>query len=86
METNKILNDLKSNICEVLFKKVDGTERVMVCTLHESYLPKQIELEESIQNVTSPLKSVSVWDIEKNGWRAFKTDSIMSFEVIESLQ
>lgn len=86
MDIEKIFNELKSNICEVLFMKADGTERVMKCTLHESYLPEQIELEESIQNNTTQKTSISVWDIEKNNWRAFRTNSIMSFEVVESIK
>lgn len=86
MDTETIFSQLKSNVCEVIFTKVDGTERRMVCTLYESYLPKQIELEESIQNNSTPKTSISVWDVEKNGWRSFKIENVSSFKVIESVE
>ncbi len=38
---NRILGDLHSGVCTVIFTKVDGTERTMRCTLKQDLLPKQ---------------------------------------------
>jgi hypothetical protein len=82
VDTETIFSQLKNNVCEVIFTKVDGTKRRMVCTLCEMYLPKQMELEESIQNNSTPKTSISVWDVEKNGWRSFKIENVSSFKAL----
>lgn len=37
-DKNKLLDQLRKNICEVVFIKADGTERTMRATLHPKYL------------------------------------------------
>lgn len=61
---------------EVVFKKQDGTERTMKCTLKES-------LTKTYEKKTDKIKAVSedvlpVYDLEKEGWRSFRYDSIVS--------
>ena len=74
------LNSLHNNICSVKFTKKDGSIREMRCTLKENYLPTQTDLEEQVQRKTST-ESISVWDVDKNGWRSFRVDSILEFDV-----
>ena len=66
---------LKENVCEVFFAKVDGTERVMYCTLIPDYVPKVIS--------ETPIKKnddvIRVFDTEKEGWRSFRVDSVTYF-------
>lgn len=64
-----------SNIA-VTFTKKDGTERVLNCTLQSHYLPESIE-KEGIK-VSNP-DVQSVWDLDNNGWRSFRFDSVTSF-------
>lgn len=69
---------LKEAIVTVKFTKMDGTERVMKCTQNMSYIP-----EESRPKTESTPKAqglVTVWDTEKNGWRSFKENSVLSYE------
>jgi hypothetical protein len=49
----------------------------MRCTLQESVLPKQTDLEESIQK-KGPTDSLAVWDLDKNAWRSFRYDTVIS--------
>jgi hypothetical protein len=49
----------------------------MRCTLQESVLPKQTELEEAVQK-KGPTDSLAVWDLEKNAWRSFRYDTVIS--------
>jgi len=69
---------LSNHIARVKFMKTDGTERVMECTLQESILPKV----EEVSNRPVNEAVLPVWDVEKNAWRSFRIDSIMSVQVI----
>ena len=70
---------LRSGIVEVTFTKVDGTERVMRCTLQQQYLPESIE-KEGVK-VRNP-DVQSVWDIDINAWRSFRFDSVKEFGIV----
>jgi len=71
---------LRSGKVAVKFEKVDGTIRDMVCTTSEQYIPENI-LEE--QREAKPRKEnpniQRVWDLEKEAWRGFRLDSIISY-------
>lgn len=84
MDYVSIFNTLKDNTCEVKFTKVDGTERVMKCTLNEKYLPAQVDVEEISQD-TTPKTSIAVWDIEKKGWRSFRIDSVKTISEVKKV-
>ena len=71
---------LQNSVVTVVFTKVDGTERVMNCTLIPEYIPqvvaeKQQLLTESLPKVENP-NTIAVWDVDSNGWRSFRIDSI----------
>jgi len=58
----------------VVFRKRDDSMRTMRCTLREEALPKQTDIEERTE---SPNKEyLAVWDLDKNGWRSFRIDTI----------
>lgn len=67
---------LKDTIIEVKFKKTDGTERLMKCTL----LPQYIEPSEKKTDREKKINEdvISVWDVEKSGWRSFRYDSVIA--------
>lgn len=69
---------LHNNIVCVKFKKVNGEERTLKCTLLEKYIPQS--------NSSSKTKKTndnvySVWSVDDNGWRSFRKDSIISYDV-----
>ena len=77
------LDNLKQNVCEVTFNKVNGEQRVMTCTLKEDTLPpakkddpltlkKVREINENV---------VSVWDVNAKGWRSFRVANVTNFEI-----
>jgi hypothetical protein len=70
-------SSLRAKVGTVTFTKQNGDERIMRCTLQESVLPAQTDLEESIQKKGST-DSLAVWDLEKNAWRSFRYDSVIS--------
>jgi len=71
---------LKENITSVLFKKKDGTERTMKCTLKTDILPTY-ERKEGEPAKKKSDESLAVWDLEKESWRSFRIDSIISYSV-----
>lgn len=71
---------LQNSVVTVVFTKVDGTERTMNCTLLPEYIKatvgeKQQLLTESLPKPENP-NTIAVWDVENNGWRSFRLDSI----------
>lgn len=72
---------LKNDVLEVVFIKTDGSVREMRCTLQE----KVVEAYEKKTDKVKPENDsvVSVWDLDNNGWRSFKIDSIQSISVVE---
>lgn len=72
-------NALHNGVVSVLFVKKDGTERKMLCTLKSDLLPAQTDLEESVQKKTPNPDVLAVWDVEAQGWRSFRFDSIIGF-------
>lgn len=71
--------DLKNGVVTVVFEKKDGTERTMRATLSDLYVPQVIS--EYDDNVAKPHRQQnenvqSVWDIDAEGWRSFRIDSV----------
>jgi len=73
-----LISLLKNEIVEVKFNKVDGTERVMKCTLREDHVKPYEKVTEGREKKVNE-NIISVWDIENDGWRSFRVDSIISF-------
>ena len=69
--------ELKEGIVTVLFEKNDGTERTMKCTLSEDIVPPLDTTVVKQKRAENP-DILAVWDIENNGWRRFRFDSIKS--------
>lgn len=81
---NGLANDflkekLRENILNVVFVKKDGTERKMKCTLREDLIPALQKTTETDQKRVRSDESLAVWDLEKDGWRSFRYDSIIGF-------
>tara|TARA_R100000008_G_scaffold70364_1_gene47954 strand:- start:529 stop:789 length:261 start_codon:yes stop_codon:yes gene_type:complete len=73
-----MVESLHTGVCQVTFEKVDGTKRVMNCTLNQSYLPQTLN-ESETKRETNP-NVVAVWDIDANAWRSFRIDSVEDFK------
>lgn len=74
----EIMQALSERVVTVKFKKVNGEERTMKCTLLNSIVPP-------VQNPTQRTEAerkqndqvVAAWDVEKSGWRSFRIDLIL---------
>ena len=79
MTNDEMKDSLHKGICKVVFTKKNGDERIMHCTLQESMLPEQMDIEEEIQKKKPNPDVLAVWDVEAKGWRSFRWDSIKDF-------
>jgi hypothetical protein len=75
VEGRKWLQDmLRVGPMTVTFTKKDGETRVMKCTLEESAIPEE-HRPKPLAEGQAPRKrsedSISVWDLNANGWRSF---------------
>jgi hypothetical protein len=82
MNREQIVEQLKNNVCEVTFTKVNGDKRVMPCTLREDMLPPVIKEDVNADRKVNE-KTVSVWVTDANGWRSFRVDSVLDIRVLE---
>lgn len=68
--------DLKNGVHTVVFEKKDGTIREMRCTLQPDMLPQFLS---EVAPVTKENPdTLAVWDVDNNGWRSFRVDSVQT--------
>lgn len=79
-----LLELLKKEVVEVTFTKLDGDERVMPCTLIESFLPPAKKDDPLTQKKVREIsdKVIAVWAIESKGFRSFRYDRVKKVKVL----
>jgi hypothetical protein len=73
---NWLKNLLHERVVTVVFTKKDGSDREMRCTLNENMIPS---VESDVANSGNRKKSSEaqpVYDLDAQGWRSFRWDSI----------
>jgi len=83
---------LWTNVVLIEFEKVDGTTRIIECTLTEKFGAKHAPTEKEISKNNDivleqkelPKKksdnACAVWDIKKSAWRSFRWDKIRKID------
>lgn len=66
----------------VQFTKSDGNIRNMVCTLQENFIWPYEKKTDKVKPENDQV--LAVWEIEKQAWRSFRIDSIISAVVVEA--
>lgn len=80
-QREEIKKQLKESIMRITFEKKDGTNRVMLATLRNDYIEPILK---PTTNHRKPNPDVCcVLDVEKNEFRSFRWDSLISWEVVE---
>ena len=78
-EVRKEMNDaLKEGIATVTFTKKDGTKRVMEATLMTEFMPIVDSSKPKVKRKVNE-EVLAVFDIEKDSFRSFRIDSVVSF-------
>ena len=71
-----IVAALKDKICAIKFTKVDGTVRVMPCTLDTKLMPPVAVNEHHKTKAFNPAV-LSVWCTDAGGWRSFRLENVL---------
>lgn len=70
-----IRNVLRTNIVQVTFTKVDGSERTLKCTLNPDFLPIEVITENKKERKQST-SSIAVFDVDLDAWRSFRVKDV----------
>lgn len=85
LEKNRtdILAILHEDVCEIVFTKANGENRNMWCTLKADLLPPRpkAETDDALETKRKMNdENICVWDLEKEAWRSFKVESLISIK------
>ena len=67
---------LKFGPVTLTFTKKDGSEREMNCTLAEAVIVPHEKTTDRVKEEN--LDTLAVWDLDKEAWRSFRLDSVIS--------
>jgi len=70
---------LREETLVVTFNKLDGAERVMTCTKSFDIIP---EANHPKSDKPGKEGTVTVWDVNANGWRSFKYERVTKVEKV----
>jgi len=76
-----LIDMLRSNVVTVTFTKVNGDERVMTCTLLSEHIPNAPTTNGQVVVKETSSNTVSVWDVNANGWRSFRIENVKSISM-----
>ena len=76
-----IRNLLDTGTYEITFTKVDGSKRIMPCTLKSDLLPQR-ELTENRRTKANNHEVLSVWCVDKSEWRSFRVMNVTEIKLI----
>lgn len=85
---NMITENLKNllneshNPVRVSFTKINGTIRNIECTTNLDLIPVEFHPKQKEPTAISNDKVVRVYDLENEGWRSFRFDNVLSFDLI----
>lgn len=82
MNQEELRSALRTGVVTIKFTKHNGAARVMKATLQESYLPATDSANKTA--IVRQADVLTVWDIEQNGWRSMRIDSIESYVAEEA--
>ena len=77
---------LKANVCKIQFTRVSGGVSTMRCTLKPEYLPEYAGDKEHLERanqVRIANEIITVWHLDKKGWRCFKIENLINLEIEE---
>lgn len=77
MTLEKMLEQLRSGTSFVKFKKVNGEDREMYCTLDPEFIPEAYKPKEPSK--TNSGGAIRVFDVSIQQWRSFRFDSVITF-------
>ena len=81
LEKTQIVESLHQGVCEVVFTKADGSERILRCTRSTSIAPIANPKTLLTEDGSGP-DVIPVWDMDAAQWRSFNVNTIKSFRKV----
>ena len=78
MNRQEMIEELKQHTVHIEFEKANGDVRLMLATLNPDIIPSTESTGESTRKPNENV--ITVWDTEKNDWRAFRLDRLRNFD------
>lgn len=80
-----VLARIKSGVNTLVFEKADGSIRVLNGTLDNSIISEHIEENDTIKSdySTDNKQYLRIWDTDKNAFRSFRLDSLLSLNSVK---
>lgn len=75
-----VLHDDHIKDLRITFVKINGTERIMQCTLVQSRIPSDKHPKTTTPSTASNGPALRVFDTEKSEWRSFRWDAVIKVE------
>lgn len=72
---------LHEGVVNITFNKKDGTKRVLKATLKFDKIPQSNQPKNDNPWRTKSDDAQAVYDLENEGWRSFRWDSLVDYEV-----
>lgn len=76
----EMISQLRKKECRVIFTKVNGEERDMICTLMAEALPLRVATADEIaEHKVVNEETIPVWDVNQQAFRSFRVENVISF-------
>lgn len=75
----KLKTMLTKSVCEVTFKKIDGSKRTLRCTLIPNRMPKLKHPKKKIKILRGVLP---VFEVDLKAWRSFRIKSVKRVKIV----
>lgn len=76
MTRDDMIAQLRERECRVIFTKINGEERDMVCTLKIDLIPEEKQPKTGKEYNTDVIRA---FDVNKQEFRSFRVDNVISF-------
>lgn len=73
----EMIQQLQERTCRVIFRKIDGEERDMLCTLDFNIIPEDKQPKDAGRAYNEAV--IKAFDINKQEFRSFRVENVISF-------
>ena len=75
----QLIDDLNNRVVDVEFLKVDGSKRVMKCTLNPELIPLDKMPNCTYNDNEYAMKVLTVYEVDLQAWRSFRLGNVIGF-------
>jgi hypothetical protein len=76
MTRDEMTTELCARVCRVIFTKVNGEQRDMLCTTNQEFIPEDKRPKTGKEHADTVIRA---FDINKQEFRSFRVENVVSF-------